>query len=299
MSTAPGTRPQNSKPPSCLACQRRKVKCDRRSPCGNCVKHQVTCVPPVKQARQRRRRFPERELLDRLQIYENLLRKNGVDFEPLHGEETPGPKSPNTTSTSVATTTESEPGVDGKYDSPQGRETSSESHDSNDFLDRVMWQSTVSHAWEGLFDNDNHLLFGANPGMDAHDRSSLHPPVSQILRLWQVYLDNVNPLLKVTHSPSLQGRIIEAVADLKSLEPRLEALMFSIYCIATCTLSDEACEATLGAPKKEMLGRFQMGCQRSLLNCRFLRTSDRDCLTAFFLYLVRSAHRPEYATRKD
>ena len=35
-------------------------------------------------ARRRRRRFPERELLDRLRHYEGLLRNSNVQFEPLH-----------------------------------------------------------------------------------------------------------------------------------------------------------------------------------------------------------------------
>ena len=34
--------------------------------------------------RQRRQRFPERKLLDRLRHYESLLRSNNVKFEPLH-----------------------------------------------------------------------------------------------------------------------------------------------------------------------------------------------------------------------
>lgn len=34
--------------------------------------------------RQRRRRFPERELLERLRHYEDLLRQHKIDFEPLH-----------------------------------------------------------------------------------------------------------------------------------------------------------------------------------------------------------------------
>lgn len=68
---------------ACVLCQQRKVKCDRRFPCANCTKHNVQCVPAT-QARRRRRRFPERELLDRLQRYEDLLRQNHVRFEPLH-----------------------------------------------------------------------------------------------------------------------------------------------------------------------------------------------------------------------
>lgn len=32
--------------------------------------------------------------------------------------------------------------------------------------------------------------------------------------------------------------------------------------------------------------KYQFGCQQALSNCGFLRSSDRDCLTALYLYLV-------------
>lgn len=35
-------------------------------------------------ARQRRPRFPERALLERLRKYEDLLRDHDVEFEPMH-----------------------------------------------------------------------------------------------------------------------------------------------------------------------------------------------------------------------
>lgn len=41
-------------------------------------------MPATLLPRQRRRRFPERELLDRLRRYEDLLRQNNISFEPLH-----------------------------------------------------------------------------------------------------------------------------------------------------------------------------------------------------------------------
>ena len=76
---------------ACLQCQQRKVKCDRRFPCASCMKSQSTCVPASTLAsRQRRRRFPERELLDRLRHYESLLRQNNISFEPLHLENSIG-----------------------------------------------------------------------------------------------------------------------------------------------------------------------------------------------------------------
>lgn len=69
---------------ACVACQQRKVKCDRKFPCSNCIKSNVTCVPASRATRQRRRRFPERELLARIRQYEDLLKKNDIDFEALH-----------------------------------------------------------------------------------------------------------------------------------------------------------------------------------------------------------------------
>lgn len=74
---------------ACVLCQQRKVKCDRKFPCQNCTRAGVQCVPTAA-PRQRRRRFPERELLDRLAYYEDLLRKNNIKFETLHGSITAG-----------------------------------------------------------------------------------------------------------------------------------------------------------------------------------------------------------------
>jgi len=69
---------------ACVLCQQRKVKCDRKFPCANCVRACAQCVPATLAPRQRRRRLPERELLERLRRYEGLLRQNNIKFEPLH-----------------------------------------------------------------------------------------------------------------------------------------------------------------------------------------------------------------------
>jgi hypothetical protein len=74
------TRP--SRVLACLLCQQRKVKCDRGFPCANCVRAQVQCVPATQV--RRRCRFPERELLERLRRYEDLLHQNNIQFQPLH-----------------------------------------------------------------------------------------------------------------------------------------------------------------------------------------------------------------------
>ena len=65
----------------------------RKFPCFNCLKSRAKCVPATLAPRQRRRQFPERELLESLRKYEDLLRQNNIKFEPfyndMNGEEEP------------------------------------------------------------------------------------------------------------------------------------------------------------------------------------------------------------------
>ncbi len=147
-----------------------------------------------------------------------------------------------------------------------------------------MRQVIVKKGWVQLFGDNDHLLFGS-PNTNV-DLSTLHPERVHIFRLWQTYLDNVNPLLKVIHTPSLQGRIIEAASNVTNINLTLEALMFSIYCMAILSLDEDVCQAIFSSSKEDLLTRFRFGCQQALLNCGFLRSNDRDCLTALYLYLV-------------
>lgn len=147
-----------------------------------------------------------------------------------------------------------------------------------------MREVVVKQVWDQSFENNDHLFFGSPKTIV--DLSTLHPEPVQIFRLWQIYLDNVNPLLKVTHTPSLQRRILEAASNLKNISPTSEALMFSIYCISILSLVVDDCQAMFGSSKKDLLTKYRFGCQQALLNCGFLRSSDRDCLTALYLYLV-------------
>ena len=154
----------------------------------------------------------------------------------------------------------------------------------SDSSDDGVRETVVNNAWDQPTHNDALLLFGSCGS--TTQISILHPDPVNIFRLWQIYLDNVNPLVKVTHTPSLQGRIIDAASDITSINPTLEALMFGIYCTSILALTPEGCQATFNASKEDLLTNYQSGCQQALLKCGFLRSNDRDCLTALYLYLV-------------
>lgn len=151
-----------------------------------------------------------------------------------------------------------------------------------------MRETTVKKAWDQSIVNDDHLLFGSC--RTSVDLSASHPDPVQIFRLWQIYLDNINPLLKVTHTPSLQGRIIEAASNVTNIDSALEALMFSIYCTSVLSLTVDDCQTMFVSSREDLLLRYQSACQQALLKCGFLRSDDRDCLTALYLYLVSRAN---------
>lgn len=133
-------------------------------------------------------------------------------------------------------------------------------------------------------DNEDNILFGSR--QIFVDICPLHPSPVQIFKLWQIYLDRVNPLLKVTHAPTLQNRIVDAASNLASVDAALQVLMFSIYCITITSLEPEDCQQMLGSSKEDMLMRFRFGCQQALMNASFLQTDEIDCLTGLYLYLV-------------
>ncbi|POR37996.1 Putative transcriptional regulatory protein [Tolypocladium paradoxum] len=81
---------------SCVTCRRRKVKCDRRDPCANCVKNNIECHFPVTGRLPRRSRDPaswkppsqrQSELLGRLRRLEDLVTEltGQVELTSVHG----------------------------------------------------------------------------------------------------------------------------------------------------------------------------------------------------------------------
>lgn len=115
---------------------------------------------------------------------------------------------------------------------------------------------------------------------------SLHPRPVEIFMLWQAFVDNVNPIIKLFHVPTTQKAILEATADLGRVSKAMEALLFGIYLIAVLSMEDAECQSTLHQSKAAALDRFRIGAQEALRAAGILRTSDMMVLQAFVLFLV-------------
>ena len=253
---------------------------------------------------RRRKRPTEQELMERLRQYEGLLKKNNIAVEPVDDMEIEEVTTDNATvpassmagtAGSVGRVKDEEPPTghvknfwDAMHQRPLDQRDESEqpaenSSDNNATFDDLS-EPAIVKVWGRVFESDHNHLFGDSKVNVP--LATLHPSHVQIFRLWQIYSDNVNPLLKVTHAPTLQARILDAAVDISSVSRELEALMFSVYCTAIITMTEDDCRSVLGGTKVGLLRKYQDACHQALINCGFLRSRDRDCLTAFFLYLV-------------
>ncbi|KAJ4359157.1 hypothetical protein N0V95_002409 [Ascochyta clinopodiicola] len=294
---------------SCVLCAQRKVRCDKKpAGCNNCAKARVPCIykaPPP--PRRRRKGVRDPDLATKLRIYEEALKKAGIDPESLLKDAMSGNGDV----------------VDQLHvrDMAQARRTGTSSaepafdehgilvaeHGKSRYLDTGIWTSLKSELGDlkqildessdeessgdngdiapELFSSDGSRLLFGSPKASKRLRL-LHPQPVEAFKLWQVYLDNINPLVKLFHAPTVQQTISEANGNLDGIPRNVEALLFAIYCVSVESLSDRECMAITRESKDVTRQRFRSGAQHALINASFLKTSDLMVLQALTLFII-------------
>ena len=144
-------------------------------------------------------------------------------------------------------------------------------------------ENPILKAYDAINPDGSDFFFSTPSSESITD---LHPSPVQIFRLWQTFIDNVNPLVKIFHAPSIQQQVLEASGDLENVPKGMEALMFAIYATAIVSLSEVDCVSMFGEDKQVLLARYQNGSRQALSRAGLLRSSDMTILQAFVLYLV-------------
>ncbi|KAI1808975.1 fungal-specific transcription factor domain-containing protein [Daldinia bambusicola] len=171
----------------------------------------------------------------------------------------------------------------GDYDSSEDEDSLSKTPSTRE-LDRTPSQR---HAF----------LFRHNLTSHGPDIRDLHPPLSQIPFLVDVFDQNVNILTQIVHMPTV-NRVIQNLQDsgLSILTPADEALMFSIYYAAVTSMEEEDVIANLGSSKSELNLKYRLGLEHAFAKADFLNVSDIVLVKAFaiFLCLARRYDSPRF-----
>jgi hypothetical protein len=288
---------------SCVLCAQRKVKCDRlHGGCLNCTKARVPCIykaPPPPRRRKRGER--DVDVTTRLRLYEEALRRLGVNPEDLIRQ-----GAQHTVPEVHGSQGRVHDAHDEIYTVPEAGILVTEENKSR-YLENGIWtslQNEFRDSKEILDDSTDEddvekcdslpldhcsptgtgLLFGIQTSATA--LRSLHPTPVQILKLWQTYLDNVNPLVKLFHAPTVQRLVSGAIRNLDDIPRNLETLLFGIYAVSVESLTDSECVSLLGESKFIAVQRFRTCAQCALANANLLTSSDIMVLQAFVLFIV-------------
>lgn len=111
--------------------------------------------------------------------------------------------------------------------------------------------------------------------------------------MWQIYGENVEPLVKIFHLPSMCNVLANAACNLDNLNKATEALMFAIYLAAVTSLSPDECRNLLSEDKATALSKYRFATEQALARAGFLNTQERVVLEAFVLFLICVRHQDD------
>ncbi|OTA90716.1 hypothetical protein M434DRAFT_397806 [Hypoxylon sp. CO27-5] len=357
----PSTTPSSAlNPRSCVTCRRRKVRCDKFMPCGNCRKAQIQCVFPAPGRAPRRPRVKdpnappkqtserEIELMKRLRKLESIVEdlSGQIEIETARHPSLSGGGSPETTVDNIqekerrrqsgfiysenlpggyppadsSKPSRSQPGDSGgpALKSPAGEVNKSfgrlvlNEKGKTRYVSSAFWSkindeiNRLRSETEMLSDEDSEGSDdGSSPGtlnpypdqIDHHgfvlgysssdvDLRKLHPLPSQIPFIWQVYQENVDPLVKILHVPSMSKIIRELRSNMNEISPGMEALMFAIYYASITSMEEDEVKINFGAEKGQLINKYRFATEQALAKANFLVTSELVVLQAFTLFLV-------------
>lgn len=317
LSSTAGASKKLEKAFSCVRCFDRKVKCTKQIPCPACTKAGVECVFRQPAApRRRKKRTQEELLLARLRRCEDILKLHGISPDTTQGTEVGerqdlgqaeyDPSLGLGTLSRHPSGFKEEPGsaVFGSAEAPiinsgklvleQGGTKyfenslysglNEELRGNADILDPS--SEDEPEAIDGFANAPYSVEFLLGISPTSAPLTDLHPPPELIYKLWQVFLDNINPLIKIIHQPTLQIEIFDAIFNLEKVPKGLEALMFSIYASATYSMTDKECRDMLHEEKSDLLARYRLGLRKALVRANFLASSELAVLQAFIIYLL-------------
>ncbi|KAI9704043.1 MAG: hypothetical protein M1820_005665 [Bogoriella megaspora] len=303
VSTVLASEQQASQGFACVLCSQRKIKCDRARPsCSKCIRSRAECVyrapdPP----KRRKRKEPEGddELRARLNEYERLLKKAGIEVESVTAasEKTQEPLEGLTKTLDLADTENTVPheghlfihGSKTKYHENNLYNTlESEIPQHEDYFREE--EEPEHEPAASYFEpppgahEPTQLLFATPP--TTQDLRRFHPPSDVARQMWHVFKDRVDPLVKIFQASHKELSFLPAIEMIDAQNMSMNAWMFSIYLFAVVAVNEEECMSSFGEDRTVLFNRFRYATQQALIGAGLIRSSDTIVLQAFIMFIM-------------
>lgn len=114
--------------------------------------------------------------------------------------------------------------------------------------------------------------------------------VAEKVKFWDVFVENVHPLTKIVHAPSMWQLIFDEVSNVPNNSTnsnKTDALLYAICACAVSSVAATECERVFKGNQLELLNTFQSAARNVLFEACLLKVPDLDLLRAHVLLLVR------------
>ncbi|KAE8385895.1 C6 transcription factor [Aspergillus alliaceus] len=268
---------------SCIQCHQRKVRCSKTLPCTACVRLGASCrYPTADRHTPRPRRVQKVTITDRIAQLERSLAALTNSNSPRPGSNDP--------TTRAAFLSEPPPSPSRRQELllPDGGSTR---YINETFLSHILEKERTLHKVIGTPRNTDKITSDIRPeGLLARSR---RPPTRenevdlsrwQSTQLWQIYRNNVDPVVKILHLPTVEPLVYSTMNGEGSDD--CKALLFAIYFAAVTSLSESDAANLLGRDKRSSLLDFQARIEGTLIDAACLDAPSMLSLQALAIYIT-------------
>ncbi|KAK5166946.1 uncharacterized protein LTR77_007675 [Saxophila tyrrhenica] len=278
---------------ACQACQRKKIKCDRLFPCGQCTRSGLQCTASTRKPRARHagKRAVDSELRSRISKLESLV-------ESLSGEvgeqETPPSDAPAPPEEGTSAQPARPSGAVDKYMSSnfwsslttevQALREALEDEPLDDLDTSDSPSGSSGQQPSGDFD-----LIVCPPGSVYVMPGALVEPSPQLsATLCNVFCEYVDRLAKVFHRPTLKAFMLDGKSYLgyDHTAPGNKLLKATIWFAATSTMSENQCQMLFGQSRPDQLQLYKRLVDVAMSQADLMVTNDFATLQALTVYIA-------------
>ncbi|KAF2216665.1 hypothetical protein CERZMDRAFT_80723 [Cercospora zeae-maydis SCOH1-5] len=316
-----GSKSANGLHLACRECQRKKIKCDRTYPCGQCEKAGLPCHISTRKPRAKTgSRAVDAELRSRIAKLEKLVESFADDDGKLPNADSAraaGVSSSHERGAPLTTPPAFTPGVTAGTASP-GSPREAPSPDTSKYIAGNFWSSLTTEvkALAEVFEEDNRSddghtpdsvapagpsAFDATTGTNTQHELILCPPgaiyimpgavtepsAADAQKLLSAFLTHVEILYKLFHVPTLTAFIENGDSYLGRPPDAAcnRALRASVFFAAANALTDEESEKSFGKPQEQLVTDYRRMVDIALYQADPLNTTEMATLQAMVMYV--------------
>ncbi|KAJ0415223.1 fungal-specific transcription factor domain-containing protein [Aspergillus carlsbadensis] len=271
------------KPFNCQSCVRKKIKCDRNQPgCSGCTKAKLACIYQAPLPRKRKRP-PLDDIYDRLARYERILKENSL--LPVDTADDPA------TLEKEVSSSADEQGALPKEHPPGKRYIDSVllleagEGDLCEVDDSSQYDSRDDFSPDSVASLATYALSGGVLGR-ARSLIELHPTQDGAMKLWSAYVQNVDALCKILHTPTVKEMVNKVSYDPATASQNDECLLFAIYYFAVFSMSDDECLLEFSQSRSHLMSKYQSAIWQALTYASWLKSTAMPVLQSYTLLLI-------------